>query len=71
MPAKSEHVACNICSKEMPRSEAVIPEVTDILIFFCGLDCYDQWKNLDRRQEQDDIRRAIDVGMHDVRMKKK
>jgi hypothetical protein len=70
MAAKVERVACNICKKEVPQSEAVVPEVTDILIFFCGLVCYDEWKNLNRRQDQDDIRRAIDDGMQDLRMKK-
>ncbi len=40
-----EHVACSKCMKEIPMSEAVVPEVTDSLMSFCGLACYNKWKN--------------------------
>lgn len=39
-----EHVACEICLKEVPRSEAVVSEATDYVAYFCGLDCYGKWK---------------------------
>ena len=70
MAAKIEPVACSVCMKEVSRSEALTPEATDYVAYFCGLDCLEQWKNQDRRQESEDIRRAVDDGMQDLRIKK-
>ena len=39
-----EHIACEICLKEVPRSEATVSEATDYVMYFCGLDCYAKWK---------------------------
>jgi hypothetical protein len=36
-------IKCEVCMKEIPRSEAKSPEAQDHLIYFCGLDCYDRW----------------------------
>ena len=44
-PVKVERVSCEICLKEVPISEAVVPEATDYVAHFCGLDCYEKWKN--------------------------
>jgi len=38
------HVLCNTCQREVPLSEAVVPEATDYVVYFCGLDCYDRWR---------------------------
>lgn len=43
-PVEIEHVACEICLKEVPLSEAKVPEATDYFVHFCGLECYEQWK---------------------------
>lgn len=43
-PVQMEHVACEVCLKEVPRSEAVVSEAADYVAYFCGLDCYGQWK---------------------------
>ena len=37
-------IACAVCLKEVPISEAVVPEATDYLIYLCGLDCYQRWR---------------------------
>lgn len=50
-PVKVERVACEICLKEVPLSEAVVPEAKDYVVHFCGLDCYQKWK--DRPGETD------------------
>ena len=39
-----EKVACEVCFKEIPISEAVSVKATDYIVYYCGLDCYDQWK---------------------------
>ena len=44
-----EKIPCHICSKEVPLSEAKVAEAADYVAYFCGLDCYAEWK---RRSEQ-------------------
>lgn len=48
-PVNTECVACEVCMKEVPRSEAIIPEAVGYVVYFCGLDCYEKWK--DQRTE--------------------
>lgn len=43
-PAPVELVACEVCLKEVPKSEATVPEVADYVAYFCGLDCYQKWQ---------------------------
>jgi hypothetical protein len=40
-----ERVTCEICLKEVPITEAKVPEATDYVVHFCGLECYEKWKN--------------------------
>ena len=42
--AQQDLVSCEMCLKEVPRSEAAVPEATDYVLYFCGLECYQQWK---------------------------
>ena len=51
-PADVGRVACEVCLKEVPRSEAIVPEATDYVVHFCGLDCYEKWKQ--QRDEGDE-----------------
>ena len=49
MPTKdtavpSVHVACTICMKEVPISKAIVPEATEYVAHFCGVECYDKWR---------------------------
>lgn len=37
-------VACDICRKEVPVSEATVPEAVDYVAHFCGLECYEKWQ---------------------------
>ena len=50
-PVEVEHVACEICLKEVPASEATVPEATDYVVHFCGLECYEKWKNQRNKPE--------------------
>ena len=34
---------CAACGREVPLSEAVVPEASDYVAYFCGLECYAQW----------------------------
>jgi hypothetical protein len=44
-PLEPEMVACKVCLKEIPVSEAKSDEATDYVVYYCSLDCYDKWKN--------------------------
>ena len=37
-------IACEICRKEVPLSEAKVPEAADYVAHFCGLECYAVWQ---------------------------
>ncbi|MDO9144991.1 DUF3330 domain-containing protein [Rhodoferax sp.] len=43
-PIELESVQCEVCLKEVPISEATIPEASDYFVHFCGLECYEKWK---------------------------
>lgn len=38
-----ERVSCEVCLKEIPKSEAAMAEARDYVAYFCGLDCYQIW----------------------------
>lgn len=40
----AERARCSMCKKEIPISEAIVPEATDYVVSFCGLTCYDKWR---------------------------
>ena len=43
-PVEVERVKCDVCLKEVPITEATVPEATDYVAHFCGLECYEKWK---------------------------
>jgi hypothetical protein len=43
-PEEEVPVACAICMKEIPLSEAQSEEADDYVRHFCGLDCYAKWR---------------------------
>lgn len=43
-PIELESVKCEVCLKEVPISEATVPEASDYFVHFCGLECYEKWK---------------------------
>lgn len=47
-------VSCEICLKEIPASEAKSAEGQDYFIHFCGLECYDMWRQLARTNTKND-----------------
>ena len=46
-------VACEVCLREVPLSEAMAAECTDYFTYFCGLECYEQWKHRGDTQEHE------------------
>lgn len=41
--AATETVPCEICLKEIPKSEAAMAEAREYVAYFCGLECYEKW----------------------------
>jgi len=50
-PPEDEKVACDICLKEVPISEAKSEEASDYVYHFCGLECYSKWKEQNKKEE--------------------
>ena len=40
---KPVHIACAVCLKEIPLSEAIVSEARDYVAHFCSPDCYQTW----------------------------
>jgi hypothetical protein len=38
-----EAVSCEVCLKEIPKSEAAMAEAREYVAYFCGLECYRKW----------------------------
>ncbi len=51
VPTEIEAVPCEICLKEIPRSEAKIEEASGYVLYFCGLDCYEKWREQNETKE--------------------
>ena len=54
----AEQVPCEICLKEIPASEAKTAEAVDYVAYFCGLDCYEKWKEQNQRARRPDAESA-------------
>jgi hypothetical protein len=50
-PVEPEHINCEVCLKEIPRDEAQSDEATDYIVHFCGLECYQVWKEKQKDEE--------------------
>ncbi len=46
----NDKIKCEVCLKEIPRSEATVDEASDYVMYFCGLDCFDKWKEEDNSE---------------------
>lgn len=49
---EDELVACEICLKEIPVSEAKSEEAADYVAHYCGLECYAIWQAQQQKGEK-------------------
>ena len=49
-----EKVNCEVCLKSIPKSESKNAEAVDYVAYFCGLECYDNWKNQANNKEKEE-----------------
>lgn len=47
-----EHVSCDLCMKEIPIDEAKSFEAVDYVIHFCGLECFEKWKQKKQSEQE-------------------
>jgi len=47
-----EKVPCEVCLKEIPKSEAKVVEAEDYVHYFCGLDCFEKWKKGEKNADE-------------------
>jgi hypothetical protein len=38
------HLECSVCHRDIPLSTSLWRESSDYVAHFCGLDCYDKWR---------------------------
>jgi hypothetical protein len=53
-PKEPEHVSCDLCMKEVPIDVANSFEATDYVVHFCGLECFEKWKQKKQSQQEAD-----------------
>ena len=41
----ASYIPCAVCQREIPLSAAVWRESSDYVAHFCGLECYERWRN--------------------------
>lgn len=49
-PVSGEQVACEVCLKQVPVSEAKSDEASDYVRYFCGLECYARWRAQEKKR---------------------
>ena len=59
-PVILERVSCWEAFLEIPLSEALVPEALDYVVYFCGLDCYELWRNQAEARSIGDPERGCD-----------
>jgi len=48
LSAHAERVFCEICLRDVLKSEASLCETRDHVIYLCGADCYEKWMSANR-----------------------
>ncbi len=43
-PIVEQTIKCDTCLKEIPTSSAKVVEAADYVHHFCGLECFEKWK---------------------------
>jgi hypothetical protein len=48
-------VSCEICLTQVPASEAQSAEAADYVANFCGVECYQKWREQQKSAKQDPV----------------
>lgn len=44
-----QQLDCEVCLREIPASEVLMEEAGEYVMYFCGLDCYQAWRERFRK----------------------
>jgi hypothetical protein len=50
MDSDNKVMTCGSCGRQVPRSEAVVAEAQEYMMYFCGVDCLDEWRSRAARE---------------------
>ena len=39
-----QRIGCAQCLREIPKSEALVSEAQDYVLYFCGIECFGEWR---------------------------
>jgi hypothetical protein len=45
IPKEPKNVSCDVCLTEIPESVAMSSEGDEYTQHFCGIECYDKWRD--------------------------
>lgn len=45
---------CSVCGEDIVPAEARSVELQDYMLYFCGLDCFQKWRDEQQRGESED-----------------
>lgn len=51
IPKEPGYVACDVCLAEIPESVAMSSEGDEYTQHFCGIECYNKWRDAQKAQE--------------------
>ena len=51
-PFEPPLISCEVCLRQVPRSEARIYEAPDYVLHFCGIDCFSEWQRQQGREPE-------------------
>ena len=52
VPKEPEHVACEVCMKQIPKDVAKSFEGEEYVLHFCGLECYTKWQQKNEQNSE-------------------
>jgi hypothetical protein len=51
-PKEPGNVACEVCLAEIPESVAMSSEGDEYTQHFCGIECYNKWRETQKQKEE-------------------
>ena len=59
-PNETSAVTCEVCLTEIPESVAVSSEGDEYTQHFCGIECYNKWRNRENKPQENVVDKKDD-----------
>jgi len=56
---ENEQLECNVCLREIPRTVGNSVEGDEYVSHYCGLDCYQKWRDMHRSEAATTIKNMV------------